>query len=88
MKRSRAIEHLVEMVAESSELLRLRDTDIGWPLEDLWVTGDLLGDGLTLESGSVVLVLDLPADELPWLALHPATSASDRSGPLTNGCRS
>jgi hypothetical protein len=72
VKRSRAIEHLVEMAAESSDMLRLRDTNIGWPLEELWVTGDLLTDAPTLESGSVVLVLDLPADEVPWLALNPA----------------
>ncbi len=36
------------------------------------MTGDLLGFADTLETGSVVLVLDVPADELPWLALHPA----------------
>lgn len=52
-------------------MMRLRETEIGWPLEELWVTGDLLTGAETLEAGSVVLVLDLPADELPWLALHP-----------------
>jgi hypothetical protein len=72
VRRSRAIEHLVEMAAESSEMLRLRGTDIGWPLEELWVTGDLLTDAASLDAGSVVLVLDVPADEVPWLALHPA----------------
>lgn len=72
MKRSTAIGHLVEMAEVASERLRLRDTDIDWPLEELWVTGDLLGFADTLETGSVVLVLDVPADELPWLALHPA----------------
>ncbi len=54
----------------ASEHLRLRDTDIGWPLEELWVTGELLGLADTLESGSVVLVLDVAVDELPWLARH------------------
>lgn len=72
MKRSTAVGHLVEMAEVASERLRLRDTDIGWPLEELWVTGDLLGVSETLGAGSVVLVLDVPADELPWLALHPA----------------
>lgn len=71
VKRSTAIGHLVEMGEVATERLRLRDTDIGWPLEELWVTGDLLSLADTLESGSVVLVLDLPAEELPWLALHP-----------------
>ena len=64
--------HLVEMGEVATERLRLRGTDIGWALEEMWVAGDLLGLTDTLEAGSVVLVLDLPAEELPWLALHPA----------------
>lgn len=52
--------------------MRLRETDIGWPLEEMWVTGDLLSAADAVEAGSVVLVLDVPAEELPWLALHPA----------------
>ena len=42
VKRSRVIEHLVEMADEASAMLRLRDTEIGWPLEELWATGELL----------------------------------------------
>ncbi|MGF1599147.1 MAG: hypothetical protein ACFCVK_19890 [Acidimicrobiales bacterium] len=42
MKPSTAVRHLVEMAAEASDLLRLRDTDIGWPLEESWVAGELL----------------------------------------------
>jgi len=72
VKRSTAIGHLVEMGEVATERLRLRDTDIGWPLEEMWATGDLLGTAETLEAGSVVLVLDVPPEELPWLALHPA----------------
>lgn len=72
VKRSTAIGHLVEMAEVATERLRLRDTDIGWPLEAMWVTGDLLGLADTLETGAVVLVLDVPPEELPWLALHPA----------------
>ncbi len=72
MKRSTAIGHLVEMAEVATEQLRLRDTGIGWPLEEVWVTGELLGLTETLEVGAVVLALDLPTDELPWLALHPA----------------
>lgn len=60
------------MAEVATARLRLRDTDIGWPLEEMWVTGDLLGLTDTLEAGALVLVLDLPTDELPWLALHPA----------------
>jgi hypothetical protein len=60
------------MANVATDRLRLRDTDIGWPLEELWVTGDLLEGRSELETGSVVLVLDLPPAELPWLATHPA----------------
>lgn len=70
MKRSTAIRHLVEMAEVSSEQLRHRDT-FAWPLEELWVTGVLLGLGDTLDRGSVVLHLDLPPEDIPWLAKHP-----------------
>jgi hypothetical protein len=43
VKRSTAIGHLVEMAAVATDRLRLRDPDIGWPLEEMWVTGDLIG---------------------------------------------
>jgi hypothetical protein len=71
VKRSTAIGHLVEMAEVASERLTLRGTNIGWPLEELWVTGDLLGLADSMDAGSVVLVLDLPAGELVWLALQP-----------------
>lgn len=45
MKRSTVIGHLVEVAEVSSDRLRLRDTTIGWPLEELWVTGELLEPG-------------------------------------------
>ncbi|MDQ4070420.1 MAG: hypothetical protein M3203_13270 [Actinomycetota bacterium] len=72
MKRATAVGHLVEMATVSSDRLRLRQTDIGWPLEELWAGGELLEDHQQLEAGTVVLVVDLPPDELPWLATHPA----------------
>lgn len=71
VKRSTAIGHLVELAEVACERLRLRDADIGWPLEELWVSGELLTLADTLDAGSVVLVLEVPTDELPWLALHP-----------------
>ena len=72
MKRSTAIGHLVEMAEVSSERVRLRDTTIAWPLEELWVTGELLGPAESIEVEAVVLVLDVDVGELPWLAIHPA----------------
>jgi len=72
VKRSTAIGHLVETGEVSSEHLRLRGTDIGWPVEELWVTGDLLGSADTIATASVVLVLNVPPDEAPWLAINRA----------------
>ncbi|OHV06614.1 hypothetical protein C1Y40_00249 [Mycobacterium talmoniae] len=46
-----------------------------WPLTEMWVTGELLTFAETLERGAVVLVMDLPAEELPWLALHTTAEA-------------
>lgn len=71
VKRSTAVRHLVEMAATASENLRLRNTDIGWPLEELWVTGELLSRASEVDTGAVVLVVDVPATEMTWLALHP-----------------
>jgi len=55
------------MAEVASESLGFRDTTFGWPLEELWVAGDLLEFPRELEVGSVVLRIDLPASELPWL---------------------
>lgn len=72
MKPSTAVRHLVEMATMANDRLALRDSEVGWPLEELWVGGELLELRSDLEAGSVVLVLDLPPEELPWLAMHPA----------------
>ncbi len=72
MKRSTAVGHLREMAQVAQEHLSLGDTDIGWPLEELWVTGELVDGAESLEYGTVVLSLDLPVGELTWLAVHPA----------------
>lgn len=72
MKRSTAIRHLVELADIASDgLRRLATTEIGWPLDELWVAGALVESVDELEHGSVVLMIDLPPDELPWLAVHP-----------------
>ena len=60
------------MASLASERLVLRGSDIGWPVEELWVTGDLLSLADVVDGGSVVVVLDFAVDELPWLALHPS----------------
>jgi hypothetical protein len=58
------------MAEAATERVALRDMEIGWPVEELWVSGDLLTLTDTLDSGSVVVVLDVPPDEAPWLAVN------------------
>lgn len=70
MKRATATGHLVEMAEVASQWLELGDRR-RWPLSEMWVAGELLTLAETLDAGAVVLVLDLPAEELPWLAMHP-----------------
>jgi hypothetical protein len=71
VKRSTAIRHLVEMAEVATDGLRLRPTEIGWPLDEMWATGALLEPADDIDHGTVVLMIDLPPDELPWLAVHP-----------------
>jgi hypothetical protein len=70
MKRSTAIGHLVEVAEVASEWFELGARD-QWPLSEMWVAGELLTSADSVDAGAVVLVLDLPAKELPWLAIHP-----------------
>lgn len=81
------------MAEVATERMGLRDTDIGWPLEEMWVTGDLLGLADTLESGAVVLVpsTSRPTNCRGWPSIPPANgsdtscaSASDRSSGATD----
>jgi hypothetical protein len=62
------------MSQAADERLRLRDTEIGWPLDEIWVAGELLDEVEALESGCVVLSLDLTPDELPWRVDHPTAA--------------
>ena len=59
------------MAKVATDRLRLRTGELGWPLEELWVAGALLESVDELDHGSVVLMIDLPTDDLPWLAVHP-----------------
>ncbi|MDY7099929.1 MAG: hypothetical protein S0880_01960 [Actinomycetota bacterium] len=70
MKRTTAVRHLVELSEVASEQARLGADD--WPLASMWATGELLGPASELEVGEVVLVIEAPPEEMPWLALHPA----------------
>lgn len=71
MKRSTAVRHLREMAEEATQRLQFG----AWPLAELWVSGSFLDHGATVDAGAVLLRLDLPEEQLPWLSLHPAGEA-------------
>src|ERR1700730_8633744 len=71
VKYATAVNRLQTLAEEANDYWRrLGQTDIGWPLDELWVADRLLEGPDELESTAVILILDEPADELPWLALH------------------
>jgi hypothetical protein len=72
VKRQTALGHLVEIAAMATDQLRFRGSEIGWPVEQLWVAGDLLSTSSMIEVGTVVVVIDVPAEQMSWLALNPA----------------
>ena len=72
MRYATAVRHLVTVGEAATDDLRLRDTSIGYPLEELWVGGDVLEGLQELDVTCVVLVLDQPVPEVSWLALNPA----------------
>ena len=71
VKRSTAIRHLVEMAEVATESANLGGSSVDWPLAEMWVAGHLLERTEEIDHGTVVLMIDLPPDELPWLAVHP-----------------
>jgi hypothetical protein len=72
VKFATSVGHLESVGQQANEYLRLKDSDIGWPLDELWVGSELLDGPAEIEATPLVLVLDVPPENLPWLALHPA----------------
>ena len=68
MRRTTAIRHLEELAESASTLLTGRARAA---LLSMWVGGELLDPVEELERGTVILLLDVPAAELPWLSVHP-----------------
>lgn len=59
------------MAEAATEQLRLARAAVSWPLTEMWVAGALLWSSDEIDHVTVVLMIDLPPDELPWLAAHP-----------------
>jgi hypothetical protein len=72
VKFATSVGHLEDVGQQANDYLRLRDSDIPWPLDELWVGSDLLDGRTELETTPLILSLDAPPDDLTWLALHPA----------------
>lgn len=72
MRYATAVRHLETVGEAATADLRLKDTSIGYALEELWVGGDVLEGLPELDVTCVVLVLDEPVAEVTWLALNPA----------------
>jgi hypothetical protein len=75
MRRSTAVKQVADFVEKADEVHRLPGgvlvDIIDARLAGLWVGGAILENVDRIDSYQVVLVLDAPADEIPWLALHP-----------------
>lgn len=63
VKRSTAVRHLVGLAQEASRQAAAPGFD--WPLREMWVAGEVLDGPLTLDVVTVILMLDVPGDELP-----------------------
>ena len=72
MRYATAVRHLETVGEAATADLPLRDTSISYPLEELWVGGDVLEGLWDLDVTCVALVLDQPVAEVTWLALNPA----------------
>ena len=70
MKRSTIVRHLTEIAERATETVSYVDIFEAVPLREIWVAGDVLDEVDMCENVTVVLMLDLPANELPLLALH------------------
>jgi hypothetical protein len=71
VKRSTAIRHLVELAEVATGRVNPIRSSVDWPLTEMWVAGHLLDRVEEIDHGTVVLMIDLPPNELPWLAAHP-----------------
>ncbi len=73
MKHQTAVQRLIGLAEEADRYAAMPGLD--WPLHEMWAAGELLGGRATLDVVTVILMLDVPVVELPWLALHPSEQA-------------
>jgi hypothetical protein len=69
---SRAVHHVELTAAECQRLGELPPALVPLQVTQLWAFGDVLGPARDLETVSVALSVDLPAEEVAWLSQPPA----------------
>lgn len=72
MRRPTAVTQVERMVTAADEIHGLATQGLDVPLAELWVGGAILERDDRIDTYDVALVLDAPAEDVTWLALHPA----------------
>jgi hypothetical protein len=70
---SRAVHHVEVAGAECARMAALPVATVPVVVSQLWVFGDILGEPRDLDRVSVALVIDLPPEQVAWLA-RPAAA--------------
>ncbi|WP_285743704.1 hypothetical protein [Lentzea sp. NBRC 105346] len=91
MKWTRAVHHLSELAEKCAELATGPSYSLS--VRQLWAFGNILGPADDLEWVNVVLVVDLPVEDVPWLsqphgAEHWANAARLPKNPIVGLWRS
>ena len=68
MKRSTAVSHVEHIAAEATRYAEVQPE--AWPLESMWIADEILDAPDTLSVVTVVLLVDVPVEELPWRTLN------------------
>ncbi len=68
MKRSTALGHLEHIAAEATRYGEMQPE--GWPLNSMWIADDILDAPDTLDVVTMLLLMDVPVEELTWRALN------------------
>ena len=74
MNWSRAVHHVEAAADECQRLQELPPTMVPVRVTQMWVFGDALGPARDLETVSLALSLDLPAEDVAWLTEPPAAT--------------
>ena len=72
MNWERAVHHVEVAAGECQRIHELPPTMAPVRVTQMWVFGDVLGPAHDLETVSLALSLDLPADDVAWLTQPPA----------------